>query len=155
MAETTMPKQRRRGVGRPFTKGRSGNPRGRPVGARHRAIVALDRIGEDAASDILTVVVAAARGGDIRAAEILLRRVWPERKGRPISIDLPTMKDAITVQDALARVVSATANGALMPDEGEALANLLDRHRAAIETLELDARLRALEARVETNEQGD
>jgi hypothetical protein len=46
-------------------------------------------------SSLLEAVVAAAINGDMRAAEILLSRVWPARKGRPVAIaDLPSLTSA-------------------------------------------------------------
>ncbi|MHB0706535.1 DUF5681 domain-containing protein, partial [Roseomonas mucosa] len=44
--ESTGEKQDRRGR---FSRGTSGNPAGRPRGSRHRALTALDAIGQEAA----------------------------------------------------------------------------------------------------------
>ncbi len=43
MTETTAPKQR----GKRFVRGQSGNPSGRPAGARHAALMVLDAIGSE------------------------------------------------------------------------------------------------------------
>src|SRR6478752_7573368 len=86
--ETTVP-ERRDDAGR-FMPGNSGRPRG----ARHAALLALDAIGADNARDVMQAVVDAARGGDMRAAEILLSRLWPQRKGRPVALDLPALNTA-------------------------------------------------------------
>jgi hypothetical protein len=59
-------------------------------------------------------VVKAAHEGDMRAADILLRRCWPERKGRPITLTLPPVRDA-AVLDATAAIVSATVRGEVTP----------------------------------------
>ncbi len=142
-AETTAPKQR----GRPWPKGASGNPAGRPPGARHEALKALDAIGSDGAAEVMKAVVDAAKGGDMRAADILLRRLWPERKGRPVRLDLPALTTAGGVADALAAVTSAVAAGEVSPEEGQAVAGILETQRRAIETAELEARIAALEAR--------
>jgi hypothetical protein len=50
----------------------SGNPAGRPKGARHAALAALDAIGAQGAEAVLRAVVKAAREGDMRAADIRL-----------------------------------------------------------------------------------
>ncbi len=142
-AETTAPKQR----GRPWPKGASGNPAGRPPGARHEALKALDAIGSDGAAEVMRAVVDAAKGGDMRAADILLRRLWPERKGRPVTLDLPALTTAAGVADALAAVATAVAAGEVSPEEGQAVAGILETQRRAIETAELEARIAALEAR--------
>ena len=52
--------------GRPFEPGQSGNPAGRPKGARHAALLALDAIGVEAGKDIMQAVVKAAKEGDMR-----------------------------------------------------------------------------------------
>jgi Family of unknown function (DUF5681) len=130
-----------------FLAGRSGNPAGRPRGSRHEALEALDAIGAEAAKDVLLAVVEAARGGDIRAADILLRRLWPERKSRPIKVHLPAMETATDIGRALGAIVEAVSNGELTPDEGQAIAAMLEGQRRAIETMELERRVEALEAR--------
>ncbi len=140
-AEPAGPKQR----GRPFAPGQSGNPAGRRAGSRNTALVALDAIGTAGAEEALRAVVEAATAGDIRAAEILLSRVWPVRKGRPVMLDLPRVTAPEHIVAALADIMDAVASGAVTPDEAAALAGLIDGQRKAIETLELERRVAALE----------
>ena len=139
--ETTDAKQ---AAGR-WQPGQSGNPAGRPKGARHAALMALDAIGDDAAGEVMQAVVEAAKGGDMRAAEILLRRLWPERKGRPLAMELPPIGGAGDLPAAVGAVVEAVAAGDLTADEGQAIAAMLEGQRRAIETAELAARIEALE----------
>jgi hypothetical protein len=140
-AETTDPKQ----TGRRWQRGQSGNPAGRPKGARHVALLALDALGAANAHDVLASVVKAAKGGDMRAADILMRRLWPERKGRPVSLDLPPLTCAADLATALSAIVGAVAAGELSPDEGQALAAILETQRRAIETADIERRLEQLE----------
>jgi Family of unknown function (DUF5681) len=44
MAVNSLQKQPARGPGRPFEKGRSGNPAGRPRGARNKATLAAEAL---------------------------------------------------------------------------------------------------------------
>jgi hypothetical protein len=141
MPETTGEKQ-----GPRWRSGQSGNPAGRPKGARHAALLALDAIGAKAGNDIMEAVVAAAKGGDMRAADILLRRLWPERKGRPVMLELPAMTVAADLPAVLGAIAGAVATGDLTPDEGQALAAVVETHRRAIETADLERRLSLLEA---------
>jgi hypothetical protein len=139
--EPTGP-ERRDGAGR-FMPGNSGRPRG----ARHAALLALDAIGAENAHEVMQAVVDAARGGDMRAAEILLSRLWPQRKGRPVALDLPALNTAADVTTALAATAAAMAEGTLSPEEAGAVAAVIETQRRAIETLELETRIAALEAR--------
>jgi hypothetical protein len=142
VAENTQEKQR----GRPFQPGQSGNPAGKPRGARHAALLALDAIGAEGAQDVLRKVVEDAKGGDMRAAEILLKRLWPERKGRPINVELPAMETPGDLVKAVGAVTNAVAQGDITPEEGQALAGIIETHRRAIETEDLERRLAAIEA---------
>lgn len=129
-----------------WPKGVSGNPQGKPRGTRHAALKALDAIGADGAAEVMAAVVKAATEGDMRAADILLRRLWPERKGRPVPVALPPITDATAMVAALAAITAAVGEGELSPEEGQAVATILETQRRAIETVELDQRITALEA---------
>ena len=131
--------------GRPFPKGTSGNRRGRPVGSRNRATLVLDAMASGQAEAVLQQVLTTALAGDLRAAEVILARVWAPRKGRPLRIDLPRLASADDVLRASEAIVAAVGEGALTPEEAKDLASVLEVHRAAIATLDLETRLARLE----------
>ena len=82
--------------GRPFEPGNPGGP-SRPAGSRNKATLVLDQIADDAGKAILERMVEAAKGGDMRAAELVLQRIWPARKSRPIALTLPAIQSAADV----------------------------------------------------------
>jgi hypothetical protein len=130
--------------GRPFEPGNPGGP-GRPAGSRNKATLALDKIADDAGEDILNKMVEAAKDGDLRAAELVLQRIWPARKSRPIALTLPAIQSASDVVAAVGAVADAVGAGEITPDEGHAVASILEAKRRAIETVDLESRLSALE----------
>lgn len=143
MAETTARKQR--GPGRPFPVGQSGNPGGRPVGSRNAATLAVEALLDGEAEAITRRAINAALAGDMTAIKLVLDRVAPARKSRPIHIDLPDVSDACGVAQAQATVVAAVAGGQITPDEATALSGLLEARRRSLETEELEMRIRRLE----------
>jgi len=143
-AEKTGEKQRR---GRPFEAGRSGNPKGRPPGRRTAAAIIAERLLEDEARDVVQTVIDSAKNGDMVAARLVLERTVPVRKGRPVRFDLPPVESATGVMTALSAVLAAVAAGDLTTEEGQAIGALLESHRRAIETVEIEQRLAALEGR--------
>lgn len=133
--------------GKPLQPGQSGNPAGKPKGIRNPVLAALDKVGEASAKAILERTVTAALAGDIRAADSILSRVWPARKGRPINLAIGDVTTSAGVQAALSDVLQAMAAGEITTDEAAAVASLLETQRRAIETSELAERIAALEAR--------
>ncbi len=131
--------------GHRWTAGKSGNPAGRAKDSRNAALLALDAIGSEAGKDIMEAVVSAAKAGDMRAADILLRRLWPERKGRPVTLDLPAITAPGDIVAALRVITGAVSAGELSPDEGAAIAGILETQRRAVETVELERRLMVVE----------
>ena len=77
--------------GRPFEPGNAGGP-GRPEGSRNKATIILDALADGEAEAVLRKVIEAAMSGDLKAAEIVLSRVWPPRKGRGIRIRAGTSR---------------------------------------------------------------
>jgi hypothetical protein len=127
-----------------FQAGNPGGP-GRPVGSRNAATIALDKMADNAGKAILKKMVEAAKSGDMTAAAQVLSRIWPIRKGRPISLELPKIDTAADLVAGLGRVADAVAAGDITPDEGQAVSAVLETKRRAIETLELETRIVALE----------
>lgn len=131
-----------------WKKGVSGNPAGRRKGSRNITCRVLDRIGEEGAKDVLGVVLTMARTGDMRACEIILSRVWPQRKGCPIVLpDVPAPRDAAGVVETLAGITDAVLRGEVTAEEAAALTAVIETQRRAIDTLDLEQRVTALEQR--------
>jgi hypothetical protein len=129
-----------------FEPGNPGGP-GRPAGSRNKATLVLDELAEGDAKEILTGVLKQAKAGDMKAAEVILARVWPIRKGRKVSLELPEVKTPQDVLTAISAVLAATANGDITPDEAALVAGLLEVKRKAIETVNIEERIAKLEAK--------
>lgn len=142
-AARTAGKQR----GRPFKKGRSGNPAGRPQGSRNKVTLAVENLLDGQAEALTQKAVDMALDGDTTALRLCLERLCPPRKDRPVSFDLPaieTSSDAIT---AMAALVTAVAEGNVTPTEAQTVAAVIEVQRRVIETEDHERRLRALEER--------
>lgn len=147
--ERTASKQR----GRPFPKGRSGNPQGRPLGARNAATVLAEQLIDGEAEALIRKLLEKAKKGDITALRLCIDRILPPRRERPILFSLPDIETAADVVTALGVVVTSLASGDLTPEQATAVANVIEVKRKAIETAELEARMRAIEERIEVREQ--
>jgi hypothetical protein len=141
VTESSAKKQR----GAPFRKGQSGNPSGKPKGARNRATVLAEKLMQDDARDIVQAVLAAGKGGDMSAARLILDRISPLRRGRPVYLELPAVKTAADVSAAMGALTTAMAAGDVTPDEAATVASVFEVRRKALETEELELRLQALE----------
>jgi len=147
---TTPPDSTRKEQGRSrFRPGESGNPRGRPKGSRNKALLALDKLGAEAAEKVLQAAIAAALAGDVQAQRLLLSRLWPERRGRPIHLDLPQIRGPADVAAGLEHLIDAVAQGVLTPEEAQPVAALLKDRVQVFELVELEARITKLEQRQE------
>lgn len=123
-----------------------GNP-GRPKGSRHRATLALLKLFEGEAGDIGRACIEAAKGGDVAAIRLVLERLLPPAKERPLSIELPEVATAEGIAQAQAAILAAAADGDILPTEAGQLAALVEHRRRALETVELEQRVQALEER--------
>jgi Family of unknown function (DUF5681) len=146
MREKDLKEQpRRRGPGRRFAPGQSGNPAGKPKGARSRVTLLAEKLLEAERQEIVTAVITAAKAGDPTAMRLCIERLMPLRKGRPVSFDLPVLESAADVVGALSAIAKAVAGGALTPDEATAVAGVIEMKRKAIETVEIEERVKKLE----------
>lgn len=128
-----------------WKKGQSGNPAGRPRGTRNKATLLALNLMEDAAAEITQAVITAARMGDLAAAKLVLERLAPPLRERPISIELPDTSTTAGVSKAQQVIIEAVGKGELLPGEGSTLAALVESRRRALETYDLERRLSDLE----------
>ncbi|ACA20978.1 hypothetical protein M446_6728 [Methylobacterium sp. 4-46] len=129
-----------------FTKGKSGNPAGRPKGARHKTTLAMEALLAGEAEGLTRRAVELAHGGDTVALRLCLDRLLPVRKDRPVSFALPPIEGGGELTRATAALIEAVARGDLTPSEAAEFGKLIELHVKAMETYDFAARLEALEA---------
>lgn len=130
-----------------FKPGTSGNPKGKPAGTRSKSTQLLAAMMEGGAEKITKAVIDAAQAGDLMAAKIILDRVMPPAKERPVNIDLPDTQTAQGVAAAQNAILQAVAAGDLLPGEASTLSAIVEAKRRAIETQELADRITQLESK--------
>jgi len=134
--------------GRPFLPGQSGNPSGKPKGSRNKATLALEELLDGEAEALTRKAVELALGGDMAALRLCLDRILPPRKDRPVSFEMPVIKDAEDAKAASAALLAAVSVGSLTPSEAAEVGKLIDGYVKAIEVTEVLARLEKLEQRL-------
>jgi hypothetical protein len=138
----------RKNVAKTYT-GRNGKFRpgnsGRPKGARHKATLAAQALLDGEAAALSRKAIELAMSGDSTALKICLERILPPRKDRPIAFELPQIGSAEDIPKATGAIVHAVANGDLTPQEGQAVAGILEQHRRSLEIAEIETRLARLE----------
>lgn len=92
--------------GTQFQKGQSGNPRGRPKGAKNKSTLLreamqqkADRLLSKEVPAVLAVVIKAAKGGDMSAAKMILDRAVPVKKADDGDGDNGNKLVQITIQN--------------------------------------------------------
>jgi Family of unknown function (DUF5681) len=132
----------------PFQKGESGNPAGRPRGARNRTTMLMQDLLADHAEAIGRKAIALAQEGDIAAIRVCMDRLAPARKDKPVAFDLPPLDTAADSVAAAASIVAAVAAGELTPSEAAELAKVIDVYVRALEAKGFEDRLAKLEGAV-------
>jgi len=112
---TAPPENAGRLQGGRFVPGVSGNPAGKKPGTRHRVTLLAEKLMADDAEAVVKAVVAAAKNGDMTAARLVLDRIAPPCRGRPVRVDLPPIVGAADLVKALAAVADAMARGSSQP----------------------------------------
>ena len=86
--------------GRPFMKGQSGNPAGKPKGARHSATLAAETLLDGEAEALTRKAIELALAGDPIALRLCLDRILPPRRERPLRFVLPKLRSAADASSA-------------------------------------------------------
>ncbi len=133
--------------GKPFEPGKSGNPNGRPKGARNETTRIVEALMDGEAEELTRAAIEKAKAGDVPALRMCLERISPPRKDLPISIELPPIDTAADAKIASTSVLAAVAAGEITPSEASAVMALLVSHKSIVEATDFEARLQVLEGR--------
>ena len=140
-ADNSAKKQR----GKPFEKGKSGNPSGKPIGTRHRATQLAENLLDGQTEELVQKCVEMALSGDGAAMKLCLDRLIPPRKDRPVSLELPQIENMDDATCAMAVIANAVSDGSITPIEGQVLSSMIENYRKTVETIELEKRIGELE----------
>ena len=144
MSDDISPKPPGRLRGRPFEKGRSGNPGGRRRGSRNKATLAAAALLAGKSEALTRKAVEMALAGDPTAMRLCMERVLPPCRERTVKFSLPPIEATLTgetcgpsahdVSLAMNAVTAALAQGEITPGEAERIAGVVDTFVRAIET---------------------
>jgi hypothetical protein len=87
-------------------------------------------------------VVAAAKNGDMTAARIIVERLLPPKKDRPVSFALPCIASAGDAAKAMGALLAAVAAGNLTPSEAGELSKIVDAYVEALQVQSLSSALK-------------
>ena len=146
MTDALSPKPPGRVRGRPFEKGRSGNPLGRRVGCRNKTTIAAAAFLAGESEALTRKAVELALVGDPTALRLCIERVLPQCRERAVKFALPPIESAADIAAAMKAVTSALAGGLISPGEAATIAAVVDTFVRAIETSDFERRLRLVEA---------
>lgn len=125
----------------------NGNP-GRPPGSRHKTTLAAQALLDGEGEALTRKAIEMALAGDTIALRLCIDRIAPARKDAPVRFKLPPMESASSASAAMGTILAGVASGDLTPGEGSTLSELVDSYRKALETTELEARLKAVEEKL-------
>jgi hypothetical protein len=131
--------------GRPFPPGRSGNPNGRPKGARNHITRAVEGLINDQAEELAAKAIEKALAGDSSLLRVLLSRIMPAQPARTVELELPSVETAADAPAAVAVVLNACSRGEISPAEAREVVALITTQVRIIEAADFEARLSALE----------
>jgi hypothetical protein len=134
-----------RGPGRPFQKGQSGNPAGRPPGSHNKLKAALQEVVEQHLEPLLGTVLQLALDGDLQAIKLLFSQIPREREH--IEIALPNISSMADILAANNMVFAAIGAGQLSPEQGKMISELLTLQQKTLESVDLERRVAQIEAR--------
>ena len=142
-----MPENADKLQGTKFAPGQSGNPAGKPKGARNKTTLAIEAMLAGEADALARTAIEMAKAGDGPALRMCLDRLAPPRKDAPVCFDLPAIKSVADAVKASSALLSAVAGGDVTPHEAARIMSLLTSHKVLVETGEFERRLEALESK--------
>lgn len=123
----------------------SGNPAGRPRGAKNKATLLAEEAMEQKIGEIVEALVERALAGSAAAMRICLDRTMPAPRGCS-RFELPDLRGPRGIADAQEALIMAVAAGQVPPRDAERVMALIATFKNTLLTEAHQARMAALEA---------
>ena len=133
-----------------FKPGQSGNPAGKPKGARNKTTLAVEALLNGEAENLTRRAIEMAMAGDGPALRLCLDKLVPARKGSTyFFIDMPKLEKAQDALKACTAIVEAVACGDLTPSEADELSRVVANFIKVARSVDLTERIKRLEQMAE------
>lgn len=107
-----------------FVKAQSGNPAGRPDGARNRKSLVAEALLDGDAEGLSQRAIELALRGDPAAMRLCFERILPRGRERPLPFPLPEVRSSADIPVAANRILEGVGAGEIMPAEAQTLIGL-------------------------------
>jgi hypothetical protein len=134
----------------PFEKGQSGNPAGRPRGARSKRTILAEKLFDEHAEQLWRDAIQLAKTGNAAALRECMERFFPRGKHRALSFELRPIATAADALAAMGDIVQAVADGDLSTAEATQFTRIVQNIGHAATNVALEPRVAELEADAET-----
>lgn len=134
------------GPGRPFEKGNKSG-KGRPAGSRNKRAIFQEVLEVDGEA-IIEKIKGQALKANATAMRLCMERLLPVAQASNAQFWMPRVETTESLKEATAAAAEAVADGLLSPQEGEAVARIVESQRRNIETVELEGRVKSLEEEI-------
>jgi hypothetical protein len=131
-----------------FLPGQSGNPAGRPRGARNKKTLALEALLDCESEALMAKMIGMAKVGDDLAMRLCMERMLAPQRERPVPLRLPRIDSDADARDASAEVIEALGEGEITPKEAEHLMRAIAGAAVIMQSSEIAARLKWIEERL-------
>lgn len=128
-----------------FQKGHSGNPKGRPLGARNKATLIAEELLEGDIEGVCRRLIKEALSGNVQAIKLVLERVLPPKKGSIVSLRIPRVKSSSDPLKVMSAVFDAISNQEISLMEARELSGVVEVYMKSLEVYEFNRRLTELE----------
>ena len=131
-----------------FQPGQSGNPGGRPPGARNQKTLALEALLGDESEAVIQKLIGLAKLGDDLALRLCVERILPKPRERPVPLQLPRIRTDDDVRAAIDQITNALGEGEVTPREAADLLKFVDGAAWTLQSSDVVARLDRIETRL-------
>ena len=128
-----------------FQKGQSGNPHGRPKGARNKLTLLAEGLFSGDAEGLVRKLIEIAKQGDVGALRLCIDRICPPQRDRTVSLELPPMTTAADAVTAMGVIIQGIGEGELGAREAEGLTNVVTGFSQTVTSAQLEKRLDEIE----------